>query len=108
MIEWRDRKFKARIGGIIAQNMERACEFAADQARARAPRLTGNLIQGIDIKVEVRGQANMIEGWVGVVKKRFYAFFVEMGTSKMAARPFLRPAVFNNARHIVRIIEGKE
>lgn len=108
MIEWRDRKFKARIGGIIAQNMERACEFAADQARARAPRLTGNLIQGIDIKVVVRGQANTIEGWVGVVKKRFYAFFVEMGTSKMAARPFLRPAVFNNARHIVRIIEGKE
>ena len=107
-LEWRQREFMAKIGGIVAQNMERACEFAADEARARAPRLTGQLVRGVDIKVGVRARDQTIEGRVGVIKKVFWAWFQEMGTSKMSARPFLRPAVFNNAARIVRMIEGRE
>jgi len=107
-LEWNERQFKARIAGVVANNMQRACEFAADEARARAPRRTGMLIENVDVRVEVRGRQNYIEGLVGVVKKVFWAWFIEMGTSKMAARPFLRPAVFDNAARIVRMIEGKE
>jgi HK97 gp10 family phage protein len=107
-LEWNQHQFMARIGGIVANNMERACNFAADEARARAPRLTGRLIENVDIRVEVIGKSNTIEGRVGVIRKIFWAWFQEVGTSKMAARPFLRPAVFNNAARLVRMIEGKE
>lgn len=107
-LEWNDREFKAKVAGVVAGNMQRACEFAAEQARAKAARRTGQLIRGIDIRVEVRGRNNYIEGLVGVIKKVFWAWFIEIGTSKMASRPFLRPAVFNNAARIVRMIEGKE
>jgi len=107
-LEWYDEKFKARVGAIVANNMYRACNFVADQARARAPRLTGKLVRGIDIAVDVGAKGNVIEGRVGVVKKVFWAWFQEMGTSKLAARPFVRPAGVGTAERIVRMIEGKE
>jgi HK97 gp10 family phage protein len=44
---------------------------------------------------------------VGVGKKAFYARFHELGTSKMAAHPFLRPAVFENEAEIMRLLVGK-
>lgn len=107
-LEWNQREYLAVISGRVARNMGRACEFAADQARANAPRRTGRLIRGVDIRVNVRAQKQVIEGRVGVIRKIFWAWFQEMGTSKMAAHPFLRPAVFGNAERIVRMIEGKE
>lgn len=104
---WRKREFMARVSGRVADNMYAACQFAANQARARAPRgETGQLIENVDIDVEVIGREQVIEGRVGVRKKIYYAYFQEMGTRYMAARPFLRPAVFDNAREIVRIIGG--
>ena len=90
-------------------NMEMACRFVAGQARALAPRRRGRLAAEIDFDIEVGARGNVIEGRVGVKRKgkAFYARFVEFGTRRMAAQPFLRPAVFNNAREIVRIISGR-
>lgn len=107
-LEWNDRKFVAELTGKIVQNMERAVEFAADQARGHAPRATGGLVRGVDIAVEAGRGKLEVTGWVGVKKGIIHAWFQEMGTRKMAAHPFLRPAVFGNAARIVGIIEGKE
>lgn len=105
--EWRKKELIAKVSGRVADNIYAACLFVADQARARAPRgETGQLIANIDIDVEVSAREQVIEGRVGVRKKVFYAWFIEMGTVRMAARPFLRPAVFDNAREIVRLIAG--
>jgi HK97 gp10 family phage protein len=105
---WNPQRVKAAIAGEVAQNMEMACQFVASQAKALAPRRGGRLVSEIDIVVEVGAYGNVIEGRVGVRRgKAFYARFVELGTRFMAARPFLRPAVFNNAREIVRIIAGR-
>lgn len=104
---WRKREFLAKVSGRVADNLYAACLFAADQVRARAPRgETGLLIENVDVDVEVQARDEVIEGRVGVRKKAFYAWFLEMGTSRMAARPFIRPAVFDNAREIVRLIQG--
>ncbi len=104
---WRKREFLAKVSGKVADNLYAACQFAADQVRARAPRgETGLLIENVDVDVEVQARDEVIEGRVGVRKKAFYAWFLEMGTSRMAARPFIRPAVFDNAREIVRLIQG--
>jgi len=106
--DWNPRRVKAEIAGQVAQNMEVACLFVADKAKGLAPRRGGRLISEIDIAVEVGAYGDVVEGRVGVKRgKAFYARFQELGTRFMAAHPFLRPAVFNNAREIVRIIEGK-
>lgn len=107
--EWRQREVLAEVSGRVADNLYRACEFAAEEARARAPKQTGKLTGAIDIAVEVTAKDQVITGWVGVRRGKgaFYAYFQEVGTSHHPAQPFLRPAVFNNARRIVEIVSGK-
>ncbi len=105
--EWNPQKAKANIAGRVAQNMEVACLFVVDKARGLVPVRTGITQRDIDFVVEVGARGNVVEGIVGVKRgKAFYAKFVEWGTRKMAAMPFLRPAVFNNKREIRRILQG--
>ena len=107
--EWNQKKVLAAISGRVVQNMDRACQFAVEQAQAKAPVRTGRLKRAIGYTV--RAYRNVVEGRVGV-RRGFYrshiGWFHEMGTVKMAAHPFLRPAVFGNAKLIVRIIQGDE
>jgi HK97 gp10 family phage protein len=106
--DWNPQRVKAAIAGQVAQNMEVACQFVAGQAKALAPRRGGRLISEIDIAIEVGAYGNVVEGRVGVRRgKAFYARFQELGTRFTRAQPFLRPAVFNNAREIMRIIAGQ-
>lgn len=107
IVEWRQRQVMAEVSGRVADNMYRACEFAAGEARSRAPRRTGLLAEEIDVAVEVTARDQEITGWVGVKRKAFYAYFQEVGTSRHPAHPFLRPAVFGNARRIVQIVSGR-
>ena len=104
--EWNQKQVMAAISGRVVQNMDRACQFAAEQAEARAPVYRGKLKASVRYKVRACGTT--VEGLVGVLKKTFWGWFQEMGTVKMPAHPFLRPAVFGNAKRIVRIIQGDE
>ena len=105
--DWNPQRVKAAVAGQVAQNMETACVFAVGRAKELAPHRTGLTIEETDFAVEIGARGNVIEGIIGVKKgKAFYAFFQEIGTRFMAAHPFLRPAVFNNAREIVRLIKG--
>lgn len=107
LTQWRKKEFIAKVSGRVADNMFNACQFAADKARSRAPQgESGRLIRGVDIDVEITARDQVITGRVGVRKSVYYAYFVEMGTRYMAAKPFLRPAVFENADEIVRRIQG--
>jgi HK97 gp10 family phage protein len=111
--EWNQQKVMAEVSGQVINGMDRACAFAAEQARPRAPRRKGTLA-GL-ITHEVVPVGNTVEGRVGVSKGKyagdrsnqgeaFYGRFHELGTVKMPARPFLRPAVYENADEITRLI----
>jgi len=103
--KWNQKKFLGELGGEIAIGMDRACEMVADKAAPMAPVMTGLTRADITHEIDVRGLE--IEGRVGVKRGKghaWYAHFPEFGTSKMAARPFLRPAVFQNASAIVKMI----
>lgn len=102
--EWRQKEFLAEMSGRVVDNMDRACQYVVEQVRPRVPVRTGILRSDITYEIVVQGLA--VTGWVGALAKRFYAYFVELGTSRMKAQPFLRPAVFNNARQIVRKLTG--
>lgn len=70
----------------IAQAAMIPAEAIAADARGLAPYKTGNLRNHIDVRQTRRGA---LVGVTGVP----YAPFVEYGTSRMPAQPFLRPAV---------------
>jgi HK97 gp10 family phage protein len=98
------RKVLARIAGRVVDNMDAACQMVAEDARGRVAKGRPKLVTFIDYTVTAKG--NTVEGRVGVKKKGYWGLFVELGTSKMAARPFLRPAVHENKAKIVKMIAG--
>jgi HK97 gp10 family phage protein len=91
------------FGDKAIQGMEQAVSLALEasallvegQAKALAPVDTGNLRNSITHEVE--GQ----EAKVGTNVE--YAPFVELGTSKQAAQPYLNPALEQNKGNIKRI-----
>jgi HK97 gp10 family phage protein len=70
--------------------LDKLGEAIADDAAAAAPRRSGEGAESIHHVVgEDKDGAYVRVSWA---KSRFYMFFHEVGTSKMPARPFLRPA----------------
>jgi HK97 gp10 family phage protein len=72
-------------------------------AKSIVPVDTGNLRASIESRV-IRNNDGDITGVVGT--NTDYAAFVEFGTSKMGAQPYLRPAVEQN-RETVRELLGE-
>jgi len=104
-ITWNADKFKQGISAKVLDGMDRVGQFCAERASANAPVYRGTLRASVTYKVEAHGEA--VEAIVGVGRKAFWAWFQELGTRKMAAQPFLRPAVFGNAAEIMRRFVGK-
>ena len=65
-------------------------EGIAGDAADAAPRRSGALAESITHEVGVDSDGAYVR--VSWDKAHFYGLFVELGTSKMPARPFLRPA----------------
>ena len=100
------RKLRARLAGNLLQRMDEVGGYVEQEAKNRAPVWRGILKS--DITYVVTARDDMIETILGVRKRAFWARFVERGTKRQAAHPFLRPAVFDNAATILRIIRGKQ
>ena len=89
--DWvQSRKIQAalRAGGLIIMN----------DAKARAPVLTGNLRRSITVQDGPGPQE------VNIGTDVEYAPFQEFGTSRMGARPYLRPAFDQNKPEVEREI----
>lgn len=77
----------------------------ARQAASRAPRRTGVLQGAITWKSRPRS----LSAIVGVEGQAFYWKYLEHGTVKMGAKPFLRPAAeAMTADHEQRMMQGLE
>ena len=80
--------------------LEKGSDIIVKAARARAPIDTGLLSrEGIAAEV-ISGEIADI-GWTA---DAFYGRFLEMGTSKMAARPHLRPAYEAKKNQVVQVM----
>lgn len=108
-IDWDDKKFVNAIKKATAETAKDGAEYVAELAKRnlerKAPGSTGTLASQIEVKaskfedggwiVEAQGKNNydtIITG-KGTLLHRWYAIFVELGTSKMEAIPYLRPAL---------------
>ena len=95
------RKFNALEGKVqkkfARKSMRKAAKVIQKEAKARAPVESGDLKKNIKVKAAQRSRSrigvNVVvgEGWY--TGEQFYGAFIELGTSKQPARPFMRPAL---------------
>jgi HK97 gp10 family phage protein len=87
--------------------IEKACfkeigRLVRKDAKGRINSRTGNLKKNINFQVRRKDKSVRI----GVKRKAFYGIFLEFGTSKISAKPFITPAARENALQI-RMIAAK-
>jgi len=117
-MDWNPRRVVAAVAAATARNMELACKVAelSGKANLRAistpesGRAYRQKVLAPRVSFEVEVGTDFVEGRVGILKGRHDtyhgAYYIEIGTRRYPAHPWLRPAVFGNAREIVRIISG--
>ena len=91
-VNWHDNNFKTEIFNKFKQNMERACIIVENESKRICPVDTGRLRASITHKIEEK--KDEITGIVGTNIE--YAIYVEYGTSRMKAEPYLRPSLQKN------------
>jgi len=124
-VEWKPNKHNKILLLLLERNVGKAMRFAEGECKKLISRgnvtgmnpssdgdppkvVTGVLRSSID--TEVSRDSLGVSGYLGVRKgvAENYGFWLEFGTSKMAARPFLRPTLANNKRKILDMIgKGK-
>jgi len=85
-VKWYGRRYTNRLYNYADGKMKAGSNRMAQQAKNNAPVRSGALMESIGFK-----KVKRMEYKVGSDKP--YAAYVEYGTSKMPAKPYLRPAM---------------
>lgn len=95
------RRLPELVRPHIAQAHAATGEQLVAGAQARAPKFTGRLREKLSARVSADGARVNISL---ETPRPFYWYWVEFGTSKMAARPFLLPTVdAERSAHVSRL-----
>jgi HK97 gp10 family phage protein len=97
-----------QAAAALKEGTRECAELIVREAKARVPVDTGALKESLEI-TENKSTKNKRSGHtvkIGKMAKKWHGM-VEIGTSKMPARPFLRPAFDDNKERIASIIIGK-
>jgi len=93
---------------FVRKAMREGAKVLLNEARARVPVRTGNLKKSLGINT--RTKKGNIEMYVSPRKggkyDGYYGLFVELGTKKMSARPFLRPAFEAKGEEAVKVFRN--
>jgi HK97 gp10 family phage protein len=102
---------KALENRIVNEALEAGAQPILDTAKALAPVDTGLLRESLKVvTAPVRKNSHLVR--VGTEEgdykgDAFYAAFHELGTTKMPARPYLRPAFDQNVNRAIEIISSE-
>jgi len=118
--KWHPEKVRQAAVAELERNGATVGKFVESEARRRLYAITdpewgeryrrmivGRLLTFVVTRA-ADGKAVVIT--VGVAagpKGRHHGFWIEVGTRRQPAHPYLRPAVFDNAREIVALLGGK-
>lgn len=103
-VEFKDnsKAVKAALEAAILEALQGIGEAAEKHAKEKAPVDTGNLRDHIRHAVSEDEKAV----YIGTYDKEVpYALYVEVGTHKMAAQPYLKPAAADHKGEYRKIIE---
>lgn len=115
---WNPDKVIEKIASDAAENMEIACKFVETEARRRLLAISEpewgaayrREILARRLTSVVKRKSKAVVGIVGMMKGKegsYYGYYIEMGSKTAPPQPYLRPAIFHNAREIVQLLAGK-
>jgi len=129
MLKWDPSEFKKKLISDLAENGEIVGKFVENDARQRLlairdpewgaayrSKIVARLLtyevetktNEVVIRIGVRTTgASQAVGSKKTGSSRRHGFYIEIGSKKWPAHPFLRPAVFMNASRIVKLLAGK-
>lgn len=87
------RNFLAKAPEAIQKSADETCGLIADMTAARAQQIVPVRTGTLQRSITVTKEGLMVYSVGSII---FYAPFVEFGTSRMRAQPFLRPALAEN------------
>jgi hypothetical protein len=116
--EWNQRKIVTAVKAEVAANMEIAAAVVEVDARRRLLRIVepefGRAYRRVLalyrlISRVVIGE-NAVEGQIGIPPGKEsgdYGFWIEVGSHTYAAQPWLRPALMDNLKDIIKLLAGR-
>ncbi len=90
----------------VQQVLQNGAIRLAERAREFAPVRTGHLMASIKANIGERTESEAAFDPVQVIADTPYASFIEFGTSKMRAQPFLRPATEETEPEILEEVDN--
>lgn len=108
MIVWKDKELIAAVKRELKEATKEGAEIVAESARRKVPVKTGALRESIKVKAsKFAGGGHIIEAQGKGDFQKYYASFVELGTFKDKAQPYLRPALHQNRTKIRKRFENR-
>ena len=92
-------KVLKQIDDALLKSLETSCKLIESEAKIYAPVRTGKLKNSISHSIEKETKTGTVYSDVK------YAPYVEAGTSKQKAQPFLQRAVDKNRKEILELFE---
>lgn len=118
MLKWHGDNFEQYLKGVVAEKIERACIVVKNEAKISISEPSNHGITPSDpgqqphkdtgrLRASVSHEVDKatLTGRVGTNVD--YGKFLELGTVKMAARPWLRPALEKMRSTVIKILQGK-
>lgn len=93
----------ATAGKALSKAAMAGAKVIVSAAKARAPVRTHKLQESITAEVTEKSRDH-VEAKIGPGKSGFYGMFHELGTSKMPARPFLRPVLDESEEQVIQAV----
>ena len=103
-LEWNDKEVLKTVGNIVKSVSKDVAEMVLADAKkilaTKSKEATGDLASQGEVKKSKFPEGGHIVGFqlTGNWKPPYRASFVELGTHKMTAIPYLRPAMHKNKR----------
>lgn len=107
---WNPKRFDGEIITAGMDRLEKAAEVIASGARKRIHSISGNLKTSVRVTRLKDDTRRNVRVYAGTSASDFanYAYYVEYGTEKMKAKPFLRPALNAAKPQIQSILRNGE
>ncbi len=93
----------ADLARCIRKGGKIVLDAAKDNIKSHKLIKSGDLLDNMSMNTTEKDRTQ-VEVTIGPGKKQFYGMFHEYGTSKMKARPFLRPAYDENIEKVQEVI----
>ena len=103
----KEKEVEDKVSGSTTRAMKAVVTEIANDAIKDSPVLTGNNRRSIMFEVGPGGEVAKTDKEGAVYSTSGYGGYLETGTVRMPARPYFKPALDRNIKHLVEYIKAE-